>query len=444
MAQPRFGTDGIRGRAPEDLTVELAVGVGSATAQVLTPVQVLIGRDTRASGPALVDGLTQGLTSQGIDVVDLGVIPTPGVAYLSASLGCPGIVVSASHNPASDNGIKVLGAGGTKLSVREERAIETALEASQPGPQRTSSIGALRRDDALVTRYLEHLVGTIDGTLQGMTVALDCAHGASVTTARTVFEQLGANVVVIGETPDGANINDGVGSTHPEALADLVRASKADIGLAFDGDADRVVAVDHTGVVVDGDTVLALFAHDLQQRGQLHESTVVVTVMSNLGFHRAMANADIAVRTVAVGDRNVVEALDAGGLSLGGEQSGHIIFRSLATTGDGVLSGLLLADLVKRSGTTLAVLSDVMLQRVPQYLEAVRVQPGSKLEGATELNDRIDALQRDLGDRGRILVRASGTEPVIRVMVEADDDQEARQLTKELVDLVQLTMGTPA
>ena len=444
MAQPRFGTDGIRGRAPEDLTVELAVGVGSATAQVLTPVQVLIGRDTRASGPALVDGLTQGLTSQGIDVVDLGVIPTPGVAYLSASLGCPGIVVSASHNPASDNGIKVLGAGGTKLSVREERAIETALEATQPGPQRTSSIGALRRDDALVTRYLEHLVGTIDGTLEGMTVALDCAHGASVTTARTVFEQLGANVVVMGETPDGANINDGVGSTHPEALADLVRASKADIGLAFDGDADRVVAVDHTGVIVDGDTVLALFAHDLQQRGQLHESTVVVTVMSNLGFHRAMANADIAVRTVAVGDRNVVEALDAGGLSLGGEQSGHIIFRSLATTGDGVLSGLLLADLVKRSGTTLAVLSDVMLQRVPQYLEAVRVQPGSNLEGATELNDRIDALQRDLGDRGRILVRASGTEPAIRVMVEADDDQEARQLTKELVDLVQLTMGTPA
>jgi phosphoglucosamine mutase len=296
----------------------------------------------------------------------------------------------------------------------------------------------------LVTRYLEHLVGTIDGTLEGMTVALDCAHGASVTTARTVFEQLGANVVVMGETPDGANINDGVGSTHPEALADLVRASKADIGLAFDGDADRVVAVDHTGVVVDGDTVLALFAHDLQQRGQLHESTVVVTVMSNLGFYRAMANADIAVRTVAVGDRNVVEALDAGGLSLGGEQSGHIIFRSLATTGDGVLSGLLLADLVKRSGTTLAVLSDVMLQRVPQYLEAVRVQPGSKLEEATELNDRIDALQRDLGDRGRILVRASGTEPVIRVMVEADDDQEARQLTKELVDLVQLTMGTPA
>lgn len=444
MAQPRFGTDGIRGRAPEDLTVELAVGVGSATAQVLTPVQVLIGRDTRASGPALVDGLTQGLTSQGIDVVDLGVIPTPGVAYLSASLGCPGIVVSASHNPASDNGIKVLGAGGTKLSVREERAIERAMGATQPGPQRTSSIGALRRDDALVTRYLEHLVGTIDGTLEGMTVALDCAHGASVTTARTVFEQLGANVVVMGETPDGANINDGVGSTHPEALADLVRASKADIGLAFDGDADRVVAVDHTGVVVDGDTVLALFAHDLQQRGQLHESTVVVTVMSNLGFYRAMANADIAVRTVAVGDRNVVEALDAGGLSLGGEQSGHIIFRSLATTGDGVLSGLLLADLVKRSGTTLAVLSDVMLQRVPQYLEAVRVQPGSKLEEATELNDRIDALQRDLGDRGRILVRASGTEPVIRVMVEADDDQEARQLTKELVDLVQLTMGTPA
>jgi len=444
MAQPRFGTDGIRGRAPEDLTVELAVGVGSATAQVLTPVQVLIGRDTRASGPALVDGLTQGLTSQGIDVVDLGVIPTPGVAYLSASLGCPGIVVSASHNPASDNGIKVLGAGGTKLSVREERAIERAMGATQPGPQRTSSIGTLRRDDALVTRYLEHLVGTIDGTLEGMTVALDCAHGASVTTARTVFEQLGANVVVMGETPDGANINDGVGSTHPEALADLVRASKADIGLAFDGDADRVVAVDHTGVVVDGDTVLALFAHDLQQRGQLHESTVVVTVMSNLGFYRAMANADIAVRTVAVGDRNVVEALDAGGLSLGGEQSGHIIFRSLATTGDGVLSGLLLADLVKRSGTTLAVLSDVMLQRVPQYLEAVRVQPGSKLEEATELNDRIDALQRDLGDRGRILVRASGTEPVIRVMVEADDDQEARQLTKELVDLVQLTMGTPA
>jgi len=444
MAQPRFGTDGIRGRAPEDLTVELAVGVGSATAQVLTPVQVLIGRDTRASGPALVDGLTQGLTSQGIDVVDLGVIPTPGVAYLSASLGCPGIVVSASHNPASDNGIKVLGAGGTKLSVREERAIERAMGATQRGPQRTSSIGTLRRDDALVTRYLEHLVGTIDGTLEGMTVALDCAHGASVTTARTVFEQLGANVVVMGETPDGANINDGVGSTHPEALADLVRASKADIGLAFDGDADRVVAVDHTGVVVDGDTVLALFAHDLQQRGQLHESTVVVTVMSNLGFYRAMANADIAVRTVAVGDRNVVEALDAGGLSLGGEQSGHIIFRSLATTGDGVLSGLLLADLVKRSGTTLAVLSDVMLQRVPQYLEAVRVQPGSKLEEATELNDRIDALQRDLGDRGRILVRASGTEPVIRVMVEADDDQEARQLTKELVDLVQLTMGTPA
>ncbi|CAB4834908.1 unannotated protein [freshwater metagenome] len=275
-----------------------------------------------------------------------------------------------------------------------------------------------------------------------MSIVVDCANGAAFETAKVVLEALGAKVTTIGAEPNGRNINDGVGSTHPEKLSSTVVAQGADLGLALDGDADRLIAVDANGAVIDGDALLALFAKDLKDQGRLANDTVVVTVMTNLGFHRAMEHEQINVQTVAVGDRNVVEAIDKDKLTLGGEQSGHIIFREFATTGDGLLSGLLLADLLRRSSSTLGELAASAFTLYPQYLEAVPVAPGSDLAGATELWERVKSAELDLGDRGRILIRASGTEPVIRVMVEAEDDAHARQLTAELVALVAKSLGS--
>jgi phosphoglucosamine mutase len=442
MAQPRFGTDGIRGRAPEDLTVDLARAVGRAGAAVLRPKRAVIGRDTRGSGPALSDGVIDGLISAGVDVVDLGVLPTPGIAFVAAQLDCPGFVISASHNPSSDNGIKVIGVGGTKLGVADEESIEEHLDDPAPLTIESSQRGSLLVDGSLSDRYIDHVVGAVPpGALSGMRIALDCANGAASATAGEIFQRLGAEVVVLAVDPDGENINDGVGSTHPEFLSSHVVALGATLGLAFDGDADRLVAVDETGAVVPGDALLALFATDLQEHGDLVGDTVVVTVMSNLGFHRAMRAAGIAVTTVGVGDRNVVEAMDAERVSLGGEQSGHIIFRELATTGDGVLTGVILADLVNRSGQALSALSSEALTLVPQYLQAVPIAPGSDVQGAQALWSRVAEMEASLGERGRILVRASGTEPVVRVMVEADDDDEARALTEELAALVRTTLG---
>jgi phosphoglucosamine mutase len=413
---------------------------------VLKPRQAVLGRDTRASSPALSDAVAAGLASEGVQVIELGVLPTPGVAFAAGLLGCPGFVISASHNPWTDNGIKVLGSGGTKLRVEDEAAIEALLEDPvQLEPKPSAEAGPLTPDDVLVAAYLEHVVDAVGpGSLEGMRIVLDLAHGASCSTAVAIFEKLGAELLVIAAAPNGRNINDSVGSMHPEQLAAALLEHQADLGLAFDGDADRLVAVDHRGRVLPGDVLLALFAVDLKARGMLARDAVVVTVMSNLGFHRAMEAAGIEVRTVDVGDRNVVEAMDAGGLNLGGEQSGHVVFRTLASTGDGVLTGALLAELVTRAGRPLAELADEALVLVPQHLAAVAVAAGSESRSDDdELVERLTAAEEALGSRGRILVRASGTEPVVRVMVEADDDAEARGILAELVDLVERAQGSP-
>ena len=355
----RFGTDGLRGLANAELSPELVMALGRAAARALGGAALdgrrrfIVGRDTRWSGPVLQAALSAGLAGEGVDVVDVGVLPTPAVAFISAEQAVPAAVISASHNPYGDNGVKFFAAGGTKLSDEVEEGLEAELDAllathQRPGAPTGAGVGRISPDPGALARYERYVLSCLEGRrLGGLRVALDCANGAAYLSAPQVFAAAGADVVsVLAAEPDGANINDGCGSTDPRRLVETVVSQRADLGLAFDGDADRVIAVDAAGNVVDGDRLLALFATDLAQRGLLVGGTVVVTVMTNLGFHEAMAAAGVNVHTVGVGDRYVLEALDAKGWALGGEQSGHIVFRALATTGDGVLSGLLLADLV--------------------------------------------------------------------------------------------------
>ena len=448
MALARFGTDGIRGLANEELTTEVAMALGRASVRVLGADCFLLGRDTRRSGPMLSAAFAAGVAAEGADAIDLGVIPTPGVATLCAQRSLPGAVVSASHNPFFDNGIKIFGPGGLKLSEQVEAAIEAELEAilldPEHGPARPvgAEVGQVLDDHDAAERYVEHLVDSIrPGALSGMRIVIDCANGAGSPFAERVLSLLGAEVIVLAASPDGININDGVGSTHPEGLCAAVREHGASIGLALDGDADRLVAVDHLGEVVPGDALIALFALDLKARRELADDAVVVTVMTNLGFHRAMESAGIAVREVGVGDRNVLHCLEDESLSLGGEQSGHVIFRQRSTTGDGLLTGLVLADLVGRSGEPLADLSSRVLTLYPQVLTSVRVSSTASLDDASALWERIAQRSDELGDQGRILVRASGTEPVVRVMVEADDAAVASAIAEELGALVEAEMG---
>ena len=439
-----FGTDGIRGRALSELTTEIAYALGRASAEVLESTRFIVGRDTRESGPLLSAALCRGMADAGATITDVGVLPTPGVAYLCADELVPGVVVSASHNPWADNGIKVLSAGGTKLTDADEAAIEQRLnEILDAGVELGDvEMGKLSdHDEASAGRYVDHLVATLgEGALAGLRVIVDCAHGAASPVAMEVLARLGAEATAIGCEPDGRNINDAVGSTHPDGLAAAVRASGAAFGLALDGDADRLVAVDERGTVVPGDALLVMFATDLADRGLL-EGGIVVTVMSNLGLHLALKEAGIAVKEVGVGDRNVLHALDADGLFLGGEQSGHVIFRDRATTGDGLLTGILLADLIRRSGRPLSELSDEALDLVPQVLLAVPVQ-STDIDGDAVIRDREAALSAGLGEAGRILLRASGTEPVVRVMVEATDPEVATALAEELAELVADRLGS--
>lgn len=448
----RFGTDGLRGVAGSELTPELATALGRVAAAALpagTPV--LVGRDTRRSGPMLVAALAAGLAAEGADVVDLGVLPTPGVAARCAALGTAGAVVSASHNPYADNGVKVLGPGGRKLADEAEEALSAALERTlaggPPRPRRAGTdLGTVTVDPGATAWYVEHLLATArragaDPT--GLRVVLDCGHGAAAAVAPAALAAAGAEVVAtLGAAPDGTNINEGCGSTAPGALAAVTVAHHADLGLAFDGDADRVIAVDGTGEVVDGDRLLALFATDLHRRGRLAGGTVVVTVMTNLGFHRAMEASGIAVRTTAVGDRQVLAALDEGGWSLGGEQSGHIIFRDLATTGDGVLSGLLLAGLVAAAGRPLAELAAASMTRLPQVLRNVAVADRDGLAAATEVWDAVARAEGSLAGRGRVLLRPSGTEQLVRVMAEAPTEEEAAAVVAGLAATVADTLGS--
>lgn len=451
----RFGTDGLRGVAGTELTPELATALGRAAARRLSAGtgSFVIGRDTRRSGPLLVAALAAGVAAEGTDVVDVGVLPTPAVAALCAERSVPGAVVSASHNSFADNGIKLFAAGGHKLDDATEADLEADMHASSPvvGAARPlaapsgTGVGAVAVDRGAAGWYRRHLAASLGGRrLGGLRVALDCAHGAASGVAAEALHDAGAEVVaVLGSAPDGTNINDGVGSTAPGPLCEVVLAAGADLGLAFDGDADRVIAVDGHGRVVDGDRLLALFAADLAGAGRLAGRTVVVTVMTNLGFHQAMAAAGIAVHQTRVGDRHVLEALDAHGWSLGGEQSGHVVFRDLATTGDGLLSGLLLADLVVRSGTTLADLARASMQRLPQVLRNVAVADRDGLATASAVWDGVRRAEASLGERGRILLRPSGTERLVRVMVEAPTDAEAAELADELASLVGVALGAP-
>ncbi len=447
MAPARFGTDGVRGVANEELTAELALALGRATARVLPASAFVVGRDTRRSGPLLQSAFSAGLAAEGADVVDLGVVPTPGVATVAVHRKVPGAVISASHNPFADNGIKLFGSEGTKLSPELESRIEQELESVRGDPDGLPrrptglGVGVITADHGLVGLYAARLAATTEGRLDGLHLVVDCANGAASEVAPGVLADLGARVTTLHATPDGANINDQCGSTHPAELARSVVAHQADLGLAFDGDADRVIAVDHTGAVVDGDVLLALFALDLAARGRLSRQTVAVTVMTNMGFRLTMEGHGIGVRETDVGDRHVLAALDADGLSLGGEQSGHIIFRDLSTTGDGILTGIALADLVLRSGRSLAELSTGLLERVPQHLVNVRIARPERLAECAAVWEAVALAEAELGHDGRVLLRPSGTEPVVRVMVEARVDTQAQAVAARLAGAVEAALG---
>ncbi|MGH9079142.1 MAG: phosphoglucosamine mutase [Acidimicrobiales bacterium] len=443
MARTRFGTDGIRGVANVELTPELVVALGRAIARTIAATAFVVGRDTRRSGPMLQAALSTGLASEGADVIDLGVLPTPAIAWVSAVRGLPAVVISASHNPFADNGIKVFGAGGLKLNASTEAAIEDELERIlDPSAKGLRSleghgVGRLTTEAGVGDDYAAHLCSVVPArSLEGLRLVVDTANGAASELAAAVYERLGAEVIAIGCEPDGTNINDGCGSTDTDTLAAVVVDHQADLGLALDGDADRLLAVDAEGRLADGDELLALFALDLADRGMLAGNSVVVTVMTNLGFRMAMEERGIVVTETPVGDRRVLAALDEEGFSLGGEQSGHIIFRRLATTGDGLLTGLILSDLVTRTGKPLVELLDGLVTQVPQVLVNVPVPDTELLAGAEAVWSAVAEEETRLGDTGRVVLRPSGTEPVVRVMVEASDEGVAAEIAQRLSSLV--------
>jgi phosphoglucosamine mutase len=420
----RFGTDGVRGLANRELTPELALVLGRAAARVLEGDRFAIGRDTRRSGPMLEAALCAGLASEGVDVELLGVAPTPEVAWWSASEAVPAAVVSASHNSFADNGIKLFSAGGRKLPDDVERRLEAELRrlmdppgSRSPGYGRTGAgVGAVRAIE-VHAGYGAAIAASVAGRrLAGLHAVVDCAHGSASVVAPRVLADLGAELHVIHAEPDGTNINAGCGSTHPDELARTVVARGADVGVAFDGDADRVLLVDRDGELVDGDHIIAICAIDRHERGVLAGESVVVTVMTNLGFRLAMEKRGIQVIETQVGDRYVLDALESRQLELGGEQSGHVIFRDLATTGDGLLTAVQALDVAARRGRPLGELARDAMARLPQVLRNVRVAERDPAI-VEHLAGPIAAVESRLGDQGRVLVRPSGTEPLVRVMV---------------------------
>ena len=434
-----FGTDGVRGVANTELTPELAVGLGRAVVRTLreegvSRPRIAVGRDPRASGEMLEAALVAGLCSAGADVVPLGVIPTPGVAYLTAELRLDsGAMISASHNPVADNGIKFFGATGYKLTDAEEQRVEELLQRVDEDRPVGTAIGRLRPSSGLLERYVTHLSSTAAVDLSGLRVVVDCANGAASWVAPEVYRRLGAEVIAIHAEPDGDNINAGCGSTHPEVVAAAVVEHGADVGLSHDGDADRLIAVDAQGRIVDGDAILAILAR--RRRATDGLETVVTTVMTNLGFKHAMEQLGVEVVQTAVGDRYVLEAMLAGGHPLGGEQSGHVIFTDHATTGDGVLTAVQLLAALATEGISLAEAATVM-RRLPQVLVNVAGVDRGRLGSAEELWAAVAEEERRLADRGRVLVRPSGTEPIVRVMVEADTDEDARAVADRLAEVV--------
>lgn len=446
----RFGTDGVRGVANLDLSPEAVLALGRATARVLKAERMVVGRDTRRSGPLLQAAFSAGLAAEGVEVTDLGVIPTPGVAYLSMARGVPGAVVSASHNPFTDNGIKLFQSGGRKLEQELEERIEQELERLGRGDRSAGTAqtlraatgeppatGSLCMDHQAGAEYRAHLVDCLEGRrLSPLHVVVDCAHGAASAFAPPVLRALGVRVDAIGDHPDGTNINAGYGSTDLRALRAAVVDHGADLGLAFDGDADRVLAVDHTGTDVDGDQLLGLLAFDLTSRDLLPGPAVVVTVMANLGLRRALAQRGVDVVETPVGDRHVLEALQRHRLGLGGEQSGHIILAHLATTGDGLLTGLMVLDLLVRQGRSLAKAAAEVMTRFPQVLRSVAVRDPARLDGAAPVWQEVAEVRAALGEQGRVVVRRSGTEPVVRVMVEAATEAEAGLAANRLCEAI--------
>jgi phosphoglucosamine mutase len=445
-----FGTDGVRGKANEALTAELALDVSVAAAHVLAETgefrgdrpYAVVGRDPRASGEFLEAAVVAGLASAGVDVVRLGVVPTPGVAFLTADCDADlGVMLSASHNPMPDNGIKFFARGGNKLDDALENAIESRMREQWARPT-GAGVGRVTEDNSRVEDYVSHLVNSLGKpvSLEGLKVVIDCANGAAYVAGPAALEAQGAEVVRIHAEPDGININDNCGSTHMDSLREAVVAERADLGIALDGDADRCLAVDAEGQVVDGDQILAILALFMRESGRLKNDTVVATVMSNLGFTQAMHAVGITVEQTRVGDRYVLEAMKAGGFSLGGEQSGHVVMAEHATTGDGVLTALHLMSRMATSKTGLAELAAVM-RRLPQVLINVPGVDKSRADSDAALLAAVAAAESDLGQSGRVLLRPSGTESLVRVMVEAATYDTANEVASRLADVVKSSLA---
>ncbi|KOG31313.1 phosphoglucosamine mutase [Streptomyces resistomycificus] len=448
-----FGTDGVRGVANADLTAEMALGLSVAAAHVLAEAgtfeghrpTAVVGRDPRASGEFLEAAVVAGLASAGVDVLKVGVLPTPAVAFLTAELGADlGVMLSASHNAMPDNGIKFLARGGHKLDDELEERIEAVYEEHRTGAPwdrpTGAGVGRVREHGEGADQYVAHLVGVLPNRLDGLKIVLDEAHGAAAGVSPEAFRQAGAEVVTIGAEPTGLNINEGCGSTHLGLLKAAVVEHGAALGIAHDGDADRCLAVDHTGEEVDGDQIMAVLALAMRERSALRSDTVVATVMSNLGFKLALEREGLKIVQTAVGDRYVLEEMKEHGYALGGEQSGHVIILDHATTGDGTLTGLLLAARVAQSGRSLRELAAVM-ERLPQVLINVPDVDRTRVGTSAELASAVADAERELGETGRVLLRPSGTEPLVRVMVEAADIDQARSVAGRLADAVKSALG---
>jgi phosphoglucosamine mutase len=446
-----FGTDGVRGTANvHPMTAEMALSLGQAIARVFRADgnkkrRIIIGKDTRLSGYLFEDALAAGICSMGVDVIQVGPMPTPGMAFLTADMRCQaGVMISASHNPYQDNGIKFFSSDGYKLPDSIERRIESLIESGELSSLRAPAdeIGRAHRIEDVAGRYVVFLKKTfpIDLSLDGVRVVLDCANGASYKVGPTVLEELGAEVFPLGVSPNGRNINAGCGSLFPDKVADKVREVRADVGIALDGDADRVVLVDEKGQILDGDQLLALCARDMVERGELRGGQVVATVMSNLGLEKALEELGVGLLRTQVGDRYVVDAMREGGFNLGGEQSGHVIFLDHNTSGDGLISALQVLAIMQRKQRTLSELTTDFV-RYPQTLVNVRVSERKPIEDLPDFMRQVEKVESALGDRGRVLIRYSGTEPLVRVMVEGDNEKKTREYAQDLADGLRRALG---
>jgi len=442
-----FGTDGVRGIANTELTPELAFKLGRMGGYVLTKQserpKVLVGRDTRISGQMLEAALVAGLLSIGAEVMRLGVISTPGVAFLTKAMGAEaGVMISASHNPVADNGIKFFGGDGFKLSDEEEAEIERFLDQEDTLPRPTGGdVGVVSDYFEGSQKYLQFSKQTIEEEdFSGLRIALDCAHGATSSIAPHLFADLEADIITIGTSPNGTNINNGVGSTHPESLREVVIKEGADVGLAFDGDGDRLIAVDENGKIVDGDIIMYICAKYFHEQGRLKKDTLVTTVMSNLGLYKALEKEGISTKQTAVGDRYVMSEMREGGYSIGGEQSGHIIFLDFSTTGDGMLSALQLVNIMKATGKKLSELASEV-QKYPQKLVNIKVTDKNAVAENPRVAEIIQQVEQEMAGNGRVLVRPSGTEPLVRVMVEAETEDACETYANRIAEVVKNEMG---